>query len=276
MLCARQNILGHPDVYLIRLTCALGHHAFAEQDDVDSLLKLLSILCEGFRVRLFAYRLDAHELTLIIRHEHDIADTDANLRKRWQTIGGRSSTMTTARLRRRLGSLEGFMQILAQRSSRNWNLRHHSRGHLWAGRYRACLLADDAALLAGIAWLECASRPNPQASSQGKHGSSLKPSLSGLPIRMTHGDLALPADEAPPGCPPPSDEDLQRCFDQYCSHFSPQCRSAYGTALTRGFALGRPESLSETIARLGRQNGRGRSRKLRELDDQRGLCGVWG
>lgn len=277
MPCPRRNILGQPDVYLVRLSCAMAHPAFAEPDDAAAFLSLLQALTEGFRVRLFAYRIAAAEVALTLRHDRTQMDSDEALRRRWLGVGGRSTGMTTARLRRRLGSLEGFMQTLCQRASREWNRRHHQRGHLWAGRYRTCLLADDAALLAAATWCEDADRGPTVTTSQGRHGSALRPLLAALPLRLAPGDLVLPADEAPPGCPPPSDQDRQRCFDHYAAGLTPTCRAAYDGALVRGLALGRPESLSETIARLGRGGGgRGRSRKLRDLDDRRGLCGVWG
>lgn len=276
MPCPRRNILGPPDVYLIRMTCALAHPAFSQAAEATSLLDLVQRLGEGFRIRLYGYRIDPAEVALVLRHDRTQTETDEALRRRWTGLGGRSTGMTTARLRRRLGSLEGFMQTLCQRASRDWNRRHHSRGHLWAGRYRTCLLADDAALLAGVAWCEDHSRGEAVTSSRGRHGGGSAPLLAALPLRIAPGHLVLPADESPPGCPPPADQDLQACFDHYGTGLTPACRAAYDRALKRGLALGRPESLSETIARLGRDGGRGRSRQLRDLDDQRGLCGVWG
>jgi len=44
-----------------------------------------------------------------------------------------------------------------------------------------------------------------------------------------------------------------------------------------GWALGRPERLRAVLARPARSSGGGgRGRVLRDLDDDRGLCGVWG
>lgn len=276
MPCPRRNILGRPDVYLVRMTCALAHPAFAVMDDAQAVLDLLQELGSGFRIRLYAYRIEAADVALVLRHDLTQAETDDSLRRRWTAMGGRSTGMTTTRLRRRLGSLDGFMQTLCQRASRDWNRRHLSRGHLWAGRYRTCLLADDAALLAGVIWCEDPDRGPVVVSSRGRHGAGMAPLLAALPLRIATGSMVFPSDESPPGCPPPADQDLQGCFIRYGEGLMPTCRTAYGMALTRGLALGRPESLSETMARLGRDGGRGRSRQLRDLDDQRGLCGVWG
>lgn len=276
MLCQRRNILGPPDVYFVRMTCALGHPVFSDQAASEAFLDLLCTLIEGFRLRLFSFRIEKALIELVLRHNRTTSETDDHLRRRWTLAGGRTATLSTARLRRRMGSLDGFMQTLAQRFSRDWNLKQKQSGHLWAGRYKACLLADDAALLAAVAWSEDDQRPTPLRSSLGQHGISRRPVLSALPLRSAPGNLVLPADEAPPGCTPPPDHDLQACFERYRAGLLPSCLTAYGQALARGLVLGRPESLSESLARLGRPTGRGRSRKLRDLDDQRGLCGVWG
>jgi hypothetical protein len=276
MLCPRRNILGMPNVYFLRMSCAMAHPVFSDEDESRRFHDLLASLVEGFRIRLFSFRVEASQVELVLRHDTTSTETDERLRRSWQKTGGRSTSMSTPRLRRRLGSLDGFMQTLAQRFSRDWNRRHGHRGHLWAGRYRACLLADDAALLAAVAWCEDQGRQGTIATSQGLHGSNRRPQLAALPLRLAPGDLVLPSDESPPGCAPIPDQDMQPCFDRFCAGLLPSCRIAYGLALTRGLALGRPESLSETLARLGRATGRGRSRKLRDLDDHQGLCGVWG
>jgi hypothetical protein len=170
------------------------------------------------------------------------------------------------------------MQTLLQRFSREWNRRHAGRGHLWSGRYRACLLADDNALLAAVAWVEDdhLHRATRVVSSVDARGASAPVPLAPLPIRRGPDGSLFTADESPPGLSPLTDQDGRTGFRDYVAELPPGDLAAYGVALSNGWALGRPESLSGLLSRIGRSGGRGRSRQLRELDDRLGLCGVWG
>ena len=170
------------------------------------------------------------------------------------------------------------MQTLLQRFSREWNRRHESRGHLWAGRYRACLLADDNALLAAIAWVESEQlHQDTRVLSSADSRSGLPPvPLASLPIRRGPDGSLFTADESPPGLSPLTSRDGRLGFREFVAQLPPADLAAYGAALSNGWALGRPESLSGLLSRIGRSGGRGRSRQLRELDDRAGLCGVWG
>ncbi|MBA3709502.1 MAG: hypothetical protein H0W83_11870 [Planctomycetes bacterium] len=170
------------------------------------------------------------------------------------------------------------MQTLLQRYSRDRNRRHGTRGRLWASRYRSTLIADDRSLLAAIAWLEDAAPAlSAISSSRDARSSSRAPlTLAAPPLRIGPGEFLFPADESPPGCPPPLAPDHAACLRRFSAGISENARVAYGHALRSGWALGRPESLGGVLQRLARVNGRGRSRRLRELDDDLGLCGVWG
>jgi hypothetical protein len=275
---ARSELLGAPHTYHVRVRCALDHPLLAAPDEAAHLLVLIERLRLAFDVRLFAYLVMAGGFHLVLRHHTQITDPDDRLRERWVRIGG-THTVSAARLRERFGSLGGFMQTLLQRFSRDRNRRHGGGGHLWAGRYRACLLADDAALIAAVTWLEDRSQHDaaPVASSHGLHGAGAGTiALATLPLRLGPDELLFTADESPPGLAPPPEVDSQRWLDRFAANLNADDRRAYGEALGSGWALGRPESLSETIARLGRSSGRGRSRQLRDLGDELGLCGVWG
>jgi hypothetical protein len=260
---------------LVSVRCAQDQPALARKQEVDAFLALCERLRLGFDARVFAYRIEATALTLVLRHRA-VADSDERLRERWRAIDGAVSALP--RLRTRFTSLGGFMQTLLQRYSRDWNRRHRGAGHLWAGRYRACLLADDAALLAAVVWMEDESlHKHPAlASSRALHDGAAPLTLAGVPLRLGPGDSLFTTDESPPGLAPPPEGDNQHWLDRFAHILNATDRTAYGRALGCGWALGRPDSLSETIARLGRSSGRGRSRKLRDLDDQLGLCGVWG
>ena len=271
----RSDLFGAPHTYLVTVRCAQDQPALARPGETQTLLAWCERLRQGFDARMFAFRIDRAAMTLVLRHR-EVADSDERLRERWRSLDG--STSALPRLRTRFTHLGGFMQTLLQRYSRDWNRRNQGSGHLWASRYRACLLADDAALLAAVVWVEDESlheRPA-LASSRGQHDGTSAMVLSGLPLRLGPGDSLFTTDESPPGLAPPPESDNQRWLERFAFHLSAIDRRAYGRALACGWALGRPDSLSETIARLGRSSGRGRSRQLRDLDDQLGLCGVWG
>jgi putative transposase len=277
MSIGRSHLSGAPNTYLVSVRCALGHPVFAAPDEAQRLLRQLDALRVAFDARVYGYRIEADRFHLALRHQGTIGGSDDRLRARWQAVGGGVRT-TPARIRARLASLGGLMQTLLQRFSRDWNRRHGTTGHLWAGRFRSCLLADDAALLACVAWLEdTASHGQTASATSAGRGEDPSPlALANLPLRLAPDGSLFPADDAAMGMTPPAEDTLPGLFLCFARSLSAGDLAAYGAALSAGWALGRPESLSETVARLGRSTGRGRSRQLRELDDRLGLCGVWG
>ncbi len=277
MPIGRSHLSGAPHTYLVSVRCALGHPVFSDAEEALRLLHQLDALRVAFDARVYGYRIEADRFHLALRHQGTIGGSDDRMRARWQAIGGGLRT-TPGRIRTRLASLGGLMQTLLQRFSRDWNRRHGTTGHLWAGRFRSCLLADDAALLACVAWLEDpASHEQPAcATSTGRGAGPTALALASLPLRLAPDGSLFPADDAAMGMTPPAENALPGLFLSFARSLTPGDLTAYGEALSVGWALGRPESLSETVARLGRSTGRGRSRQLRELDDRLGLCGVWG
>jgi hypothetical protein len=267
--------MGAPHTYLVTVRCAQEQPALARAGEGAALLAVIERLRHAFDTRIFAFRVEASGLALLLRHRA-VADSDERLRERWRSLEGALSTLPL--LRARFTSLGGFMQTLLQRYSREWNRRNQGSGHLWSARYRACLLADDAALLAAVVWMEDGSlhQDAALASSQAGHDGGAAITLATLPLRLGPDDSMFTTDESPPGLAPPPERESQRWLDRFAANLRRSDRQAYGLALERGWALGRPESLSETISRLGRGSGRGRSRQLRDLDDELGLCGVWG
>jgi len=55
-------------------------------------------------------------------------------------------------------ALSRLMQTLGRRYVGVFNQRHGRSGTLWEGRFRACVLAPDAALLAALRWVDLAPR----------------------------------------------------------------------------------------------------------------------
>lgn len=277
MPLVRGVLVGPPHTYLVQVSTALGMSLFGQPGEADHLLTLIDRLRQAFDLRLFGYLITQDGVRLVLRHHVVVSESDERLRSRWALIDG-SPLTTVPRIKQRFASLGGFMQTLLQRFSREWNRRHASRGHLWSGRYRACLLADDNALLAAVAWVEDdhLHRATRVVSSADARGVSALVPLAPLPIRRGPDGSLFTADESPPGLSPLTDQDGRTGFRDYVAELPPDDLAAYGVALSNGWALGRPESLSGLLSRIGRSGGRGRSRQLRELDDRLGLCGVWG
>jgi len=292
----RSAILGRPHTYLVQIRCALDQPLLAEADEALRLLTHLETVREAFDARVHAWLICRSGLALVFHHHAEFGHGEEHLRLRWRAAGG-GTQVPFRRLLARLTSLSGFMQTVLQRYSRDWNQRRGRCGSIWAGRYRACLLADDAALLAAMAWLEddCATASDAVMSSRGRHspdataeaapvaslrlatGAGLLPvRLAAPPLRVSPDGTWFPTDEAPPGLAPPPEHEVQAWLDRLSAALGPDCRMRYGAALRQGWALGRPESLTDVLARLGRNQGRGRSRCRRDLQDDLGLCGVWG
>jgi len=278
MVVTRLSLQALPGVHYVVVDTAHGHSAFAEAGDRAALFTLIEGVRAVYEARLHGVALTPSRLTLLVQ-PGEANDDDARLRRRWALLGGRSEP-PPARLRARLGSLSGFMQTLLQRASRDWNRRHGSRGHLWAGRYRATLLADDRALLAAQARLEDALVAEVSAG-MGLTGTQASPvhhvlSLAGPVLRLAANGFVFPADEAPPACAPPPADTAAEHLARFLATVPAASRAVYAHALDHGWALGRPESLRAVLARLARSHaGGGRGRMLRDLDDDWGLCGVW-
>ncbi|MBA3684826.1 MAG: hypothetical protein H0W72_06245 [Planctomycetes bacterium] len=275
----RSELLGPPHSYYVWARCALDHPVFADLADATRCLEVIERVRSAFDARVFAYAIARNGLHLVVHHHPGVPLEEPWLRQRWAMLGS-LRTPPPQRIAARLTSLSGLMQTLQQRISRAVNGAHGRSGAMWAARYRACLLADDAALLAAMAWLEedVALHDDIVASSRGRHGqgATSDPHLAPPPLRVGPGDQWFPTDDGPPGLTPPADAELQEWVDRSNRSLPASARRAYGEALRQGWALGRPESLIAVLQRIGRGAGRGRSRSLRHLDDDLGLCGVWG
>jgi hypothetical protein len=268
---------GHPigastAAYYVNTVTSLGQPLLAEDEDRERFLTQLERVRAVYQARLYGFAVTATAVHLVVQVRDHQREHDGVVRARWRALATRA-VPPAARLRARLSSLAGFMQTLLQRYSREWNQRRGTRGRLWASRYRATLLADDRAVLAASAWLE---REHTVIVSATSAAGRTPVTLAAPPLRLGPGEAVFPADEAPPGCVPPAPVDATRWLERFADGVSPASRAAHARALTSGWALGRPESLTAVLAHLGRAGGRGRSRKLRELDDELGLCGVWG
>jgi len=273
----RDLLAGPPHSYYVQGHCA-GDLAPLDEDESRYFLALLERIRRVFDLRLYAYLILPDGYRLVFRHAERVVDSTEHLRERWRLLGGRSAPRED-RLRRRLTSLSGVMQTLTQRFSMEHHRRRGGQGHLWAGRYRACLLADDTALLAVVSWLErvaAATQPAERSSGSRRRGGDASPALAPLPLRATPGDEVVPADDSTMALPPPTAEKECELLDRFAGTLNAENLASYGAAVDKAWTIGRPESLAEALARLGRQSGRGRSRRLRELDDELGLCGVWG
>jgi hypothetical protein len=271
---ARAAIVHAPAAYYVSTVATLGHPVFDGTGEAEHFLQVLEAVRTVFQARVHAYALLPAELHLVVQVRDHQDQSDATVRQRWRALTPRG-VPTAARLRARLASLSGFMQTLLQRYGRERNRRRGARGRLWAARYRAALLADDTAVLAGTTWLERELGTNAVRSSQA-HPPHDPVSLAAPPLRVGPGDFVCPADEAPPGCTPPQSGHRGEWLARFADAIAPEARAAHGRALRGGWALGRPESLASVMMKLKRPAGRGRERRLRDLDDELGLCGVWG
>ena len=271
---SRENIVGEPHCYCVHAHCALGQQIFSQGQEAEHFLELLEHLRHCFDLRIYAYAICPDRYYILLQHQERLLDNDQVIQDRWQEWTGSSRILPINKLREKMCSLSSIMQTLSQRYSRSYHSRHQGKGSIWASRYRACLLADDTALLASIAYLRSmqkqAVRMAPILGDD--HGPSINPS----PLREVATGVITPTDEAPLGTHPPAAEEWPVLLDSFLEGISPDCYDDYRQALEHGWALGRPESLVPSLARMSRPSGRGRSRQLHDLNDDLGLCGLWG
>ncbi len=263
----RAALAGAPHTYLVEVVSANAAPVLASSDEQRAFIANLEAVRGCFAARLFAAAVHADRFQLVLRHQSERRDRDETLRARWQALyPGRRGPLTGWSAR--FTTLAGFMQVLLQRYGRDRHERDGGSGRQWAQRYRAVLLTDDRALLA-----ICGAVVG-QASAA---WTSLMPgpvTLAPLPLRG-EGALIMPADEAPPGMPPASLDPTGVAAAQITGPPADLART-YAQAMRQAWAIGQPESLHEVLARLGRATGKGRHRRQHELEDDLGLCAVWG
>jgi len=274
---ARSPLLGAPHCYAIEVETALGSPLLAESPLREELADLIETTRAAFECRCYAWSTLPNRLRLVMQHLDRLPGDEQWIRARW-IAGGGSPTTPASRLRERLTSVSGFMQTLLQRLARRHNSVRKGRGSIWARRYRACLLADDAATLVASWWCEqplADATTAMVASSRGQPAGAVPLRLATPPIRIGPDEGWYTIDDGSPGLlPPPAGERslwLERIGAEIAADMA-----IYRQALEHGWALGRPESLTGAVQRLGRESGRGRSRRVHELNDSLGLCGIWG
>ena len=102
------------------------------------------------------------------------------------------------------------------------------------------------------------------------------PHISAAPLRELARGVVVPSDEAPLGTVPLLAEEWSIVLEDFFTGISDESRAIYGSAIQKGWALGKAESLVPCLSQMSRPSGRGRSRQLRDLDDDLALCGIWG
>ena len=150
---SRELIAGEPHCYCVHAHSALGQEIFATGNEATEFLLLIERMRFCLDLRIFAYLILPDSYYLILQHQGQVRDHDHVLQERWHELTGSQRLLPASRLRQRFTSLTGIMQTLAQRYSRAYHQRNGGRGSIWGERYRACLLADDSAVLAAIAYL---------------------------------------------------------------------------------------------------------------------------
>jgi hypothetical protein len=272
-MATRDILLGAPHAYLITSQCVLNAPLFSDEPLRSGIAPLIETLRLAFAVRLHAFAVEPAALSLVVQHPPPAAGDELRLRERWTACGG-TARIPIDRLRARLGSLSCFVQTLLQRAARLRNRTVGGRGSIFTARYRACLLADDAAVLAATTWVE-ARTPDALATSRDQAAGSGLVRLATPPLRVGPDGQWYAADDGPTSLPPPGDQERAQVLARLADDLARDLPH-YDHALRRGLALGRPESLTAPLHRLGRSGGRGRRRQLRDLGDALGLCGVWG
>ncbi|MFW5845180.1 MAG: hypothetical protein ACOCXJ_03045 [Planctomycetota bacterium] len=269
----RAQLLGSPHCYYLTAECALAQPLLSDQNDAQELAQLIADLQQAGDLSIYALSIQADGYAMVLQHRASLHDSEDGLRARWQRFGGSHVTQeSVAAIQARLCSLSGLMQTLGGRFSRRWHERHGGRGSIWARRYRACLLADDSAILAAACWLERSSSDSVLLSRRDPLPVRIVPPAV---VALVHGTVMV-QDEGVLGMLTPGLDQQQKLYLRYRDSLSEEALHNYRNGFARSWAIGRPESLSEALARLGRSSGRGRSRRPHELEDPLGLCGIWG
>lgn len=265
MALPRRSLLGWPHTYALGVRTALGAPILRKPAVLSVILEHMERCRTVFGLRIYALAVTPESLRLVIAHRAEVRVDESTLIERWSTLGPRSNLRGEA-LRERMTNLSGIMQTLLGTLSRRVNRVLDNRGSIWASRYRSCLLTDHAGLLAATAG----------CNHHQIGGIPPFPTKTPLPLTEMWDGQILPQDEAPVGVLPPEPQRLPELTQQILHEIPETDYALYAHAIDHSWALGRMESLTETIGRLGRHGGRGRSRRPRDLEDELGIWGVWG
>ncbi len=136
----------------------------------------LQTLAEAFGVEVYAYAVMSNHLHVVLRNRPDLAAgwSAEEVVRRWlrvfpkrRTPDGRAAgpgaaavaataadAGRVAELRRRLSSISWFMKSLSEHVARRANREDRCRGRFWEGRFRCQRLADEAAVLTCMAYVD--------------------------------------------------------------------------------------------------------------------------
>ena len=184
---------------------------------------------------------------------HGLAPSNAGSRhpQQWQNQYHRwqpRSRLQPDAIEQRITSLGGCVQVLAKELSHCFNQHTNNRGSCWEPRFRSCLLADDSAICAMALSLT-------QENLSAKSLQTLEDlPLATLPLLRLPSNQVIPADQGPLGTLPTGGDD--ELINDLQADLNSTDHHAWRSAWNKALAIGRPESLAETLGRLDRARSR--------------------
>jgi hypothetical protein len=256
------------------VTCTTIRQLPLLADCANYLADILPRWRRAMQITLWHAHVEQHQLRLLFRHRTQARGTPHQWQMNYQQWQPRSRLQADA-IEQRLTSLGGCMQVLTKEISQHINRKTNNRGTCWEPRFRCCLLADDSALCAMALSMhqeKTALKGESANIWQPHHDAALN--CSALPLLRLPSGQVIPADQGPLGTlPSVGDENLLADLQSENNHVD---YLAWRSVWDKALAIGRPESLAETLGRFERPPSRGRRRRMRDLGDSWGLCGVWG
>jgi putative transposase len=168
-----QDIVCHTFTRCVRRAYLHGYDAFTNRDFSHRkawLVKRLRFLTSLFAVEVCAYSVLHNHYHLILRILPSIVPSwpDRDVAIRWLSLSPHqvsppsenqisalaSSPARITELRRRLGSLSWFMGALNEFIARKANIEEGVKGRFWESRFKCRALLDDAAIVAGMVYVD--------------------------------------------------------------------------------------------------------------------------
>jgi putative transposase len=168
-----QDIVCHTLTRCVRRAYLHGYDAFSNRDFSHRkawIVKRLQFLTSLFAVEVCAYSILHNHYHLILRILPSIVPSwsDRDVAIRWLSLSPHqdsppsesqiaalaSSPARISELRRRLGSLSWFMACLNEFIARKANKEDGVKGRFWESRFKCRALLDDAAIVAGMVYVD--------------------------------------------------------------------------------------------------------------------------
>ena len=129
---------------------------FEKEKEKKIFFSILEVLLKAFFVTLLDIKLMKNHYHLVFKIQIPDSLEDEEIERRIKILHPKKKydPAKKNKYKEKLGDISQFMKALQERFAMQYNNDHNRYGHVWAGRYESTILADEAAALNCLCYLE--------------------------------------------------------------------------------------------------------------------------